>query len=93
MHRISNGIVYVNFKNVFSVFRILDTVGCKMKRGTHYILTLFEKKADPVNKTYDRLCGLVVRVPGYTSRGPGSIPDATRLSEKLRVFNGAHAAS
>jgi hypothetical protein len=30
----------------------------------------------------DRLCGLVVRVPGYRSRGPGSIPDATRFSEK-----------
>jgi hypothetical protein len=30
----------------------------------------------------NRLCGLVVRVPGYRSRGPGSIPDATRFSEK-----------
>jgi hypothetical protein len=30
----------------------------------------------------DRLCGLVVRVPGYSSRGPGSIPGATRFSEK-----------
>jgi hypothetical protein len=30
-----------------------------------------------------RLCGLVVRVPGYRSRGPGSIPGATRFfSEK-----------
>jgi hypothetical protein len=28
------------------------------------------------------LCGLVVRVPGYRSRGPGSIPRATRFSEK-----------
>jgi hypothetical protein len=27
----------------------------------------------------DRLCGLVVRVPGYRSRGPGSIPRATRF--------------
>jgi hypothetical protein len=27
----------------------------------------------------DRFCGLVVRVPGYRSRGPGSIPDATRF--------------
>jgi hypothetical protein len=28
-----------------------------------------------VNSEYDdRLCGLVVRVPGYRSRGPGSIP-------------------
>jgi hypothetical protein len=29
----------------------------------------------------DRLCGLVVRVSGYRSRGPGSISHATRLSE------------
>jgi hypothetical protein len=31
---------------------------------------------------HDRLCGLVVRVPAYRSRGPGSIPAATRFSEK-----------
>jgi hypothetical protein len=30
----------------------------------------------------DCLCGLVVRVPGYISRGPGSIPSAIRFSEK-----------
>jgi hypothetical protein len=30
----------------------------------------------------DRLCGLVVRVPGYKSIGSGSIPGATRFSEK-----------
>jgi hypothetical protein len=41
----------------------------------------------------DRLCGLVVRVPGYISRGPGSIPGATRFSEKQRVVNGVHSAS
>jgi hypothetical protein len=40
-----------------------------------------------------RVCGLVVRVPGYRSRGPGSIPGATRFSEKLWVWNGAHSAS
>jgi hypothetical protein len=28
------------------------------------------------------LCGLVVRVSGYRSRGPSSIPGATRFSEK-----------
>jgi hypothetical protein len=33
-------------------------------------------------KSKDRLCGLVVRVRGYRSRGQGSIPDATRFSEK-----------
>jgi hypothetical protein len=30
----------------------------------------------------DRLCGLVVKVHGYRSRGPGSIPGATKFSEK-----------
>jgi hypothetical protein len=30
----------------------------------------------------DRLCGLMARVPGYRSRDPGSIPGATRFSEK-----------
>jgi hypothetical protein len=33
-------------------------------------------------KFVDRLCGLVVRDPGYRSRGLGSIPGATRFSEK-----------
>jgi hypothetical protein len=35
-----------------------------------------------MQKKVDRLCGLVVRVPGYSSRDPGSIPGATRFSEK-----------
>jgi hypothetical protein len=29
-----------------------------------------------------RLCSLVVKVPGYRSLGLGSVPDATRFSEK-----------
>jgi hypothetical protein len=29
----------------------------------------------------DLLCGLVVRVSGYRSRGPGAIPGPTRFSE------------
>jgi hypothetical protein len=29
----------------------------------------------------NRLCGLVVRVPGYRSRGSGSIPGATKFPE------------
>jgi hypothetical protein len=31
----------------------------------------------------DRLCGLVVRVPGYISRGPGSICCSTRFFREL----------
>jgi hypothetical protein len=41
----------------------------------------------------DRLCGLVFRVPGYRSRGPGSITGTTRFSVKLWVGNGVHSAS
>jgi hypothetical protein len=41
----------------------------------------------------DHLCGLVVRVPGYRSIGLGSIPGATRFSEKWLVWNGVHSAS
>jgi hypothetical protein len=29
----------------------------------------------------DRLCGLVVRIPGYRIRGPGTIPGATTFPE------------
>jgi hypothetical protein len=36
---------------------------------------------DPEDRE-DRLCGLVDRVTAYRSRGPGSIPGATRFSEK-----------
>jgi hypothetical protein len=34
----------------------------------------------------------VVRVPGYRSTGPGSIPGATIFSEKYWVWNGVHSA-
>jgi hypothetical protein len=43
----------------------------------------FLKKILPLaSRLSDRLCGLVVRVTGYRSRGPGSILGATRFSEK-----------
>jgi hypothetical protein len=41
----------------------------------------------------DHLCGLVVRVRGYRSSCLGSIPGATRFSEKKCVWNGVHSAS
>jgi hypothetical protein len=41
---------------------------------------------------FDRLFDLVVRVPGYRSRDPGSIPGAARFSEKYWVWNGFHSA-
>jgi hypothetical protein len=39
---------------------------------------------------HDRLCGLVVRVLGYKSGGPGSIPGTTK--KKYWVWNGVHSA-
>jgi hypothetical protein len=33
-------------------------------------------------KGNDRFCGLVLRVPGYRSRGPGLIPGTTRFYDK-----------
>jgi hypothetical protein len=37
---------------------------------------------DPVRTSLNRLCGIVVRVPGYRSRGPGWITVAAKFSEK-----------
>jgi hypothetical protein len=40
-------------------------------------------------KTFiDRLCGLVVRVRGYRSEGPGSIPDTTRKKKVVGLERG-----
>jgi hypothetical protein len=36
------------------------------------------------NNTFDRPCGLVVRVLGYRIGGPGSIPGTTRFSEEKK---------
>jgi hypothetical protein len=40
------------------------------------------KPYTPRPLTPDRLCGVVVRFPGYKSRGPGSVLGATRFSKK-----------
>jgi hypothetical protein len=52
---------------------------CRAIRITSCLQTLFFK--------------LVVRVPGYRSRGPGSISCAIRFSEKYWVWNGVRSAS
>jgi hypothetical protein len=51
---------------------------CFMSRTTEQISHDFTYSLSCV----DRLCGLVVRGPGYRSRGPGSITGAARFSEK-----------
>jgi hypothetical protein len=44
-----------------------------------------------INIIYDRLCSPVVRVPGHRFSDPGSIPGATRFSDKYWVWNGVHS--
>jgi hypothetical protein len=39
-------------------------------------------------KNKDRICGLVVRVPGYRSWGPGSIPGTTRKRNVVGLERG-----
>jgi hypothetical protein len=47
--------------------------------GSHETLILPTRRiSSAYGNSLDRLCGIVVRVPGYRSRGPG----ATRFSEK-----------
>jgi hypothetical protein len=44
----------------------------------HAVTTLLMQGFEPVKVVGDRLCGLVVKVLGYRSGGPGSIPGTTR---------------
>jgi hypothetical protein len=51
------------------------------QRYTNERVTVIIQK---VKVSLDRLCGLVVEVPGYRSRGPGSISGATRFFLRSR---------
>jgi hypothetical protein len=42
----------------------------------------------PLYKYYNSLCGLVVRVLGYRSGGPGSIPGTTRKKKVVGLERG-----
>jgi hypothetical protein len=53
-----------------------------------YMLTLYARFAYPLYEQ-DRLCGLVVRVLGYRSGGPGSIPGTTRKKNLVGLERGA----
>jgi hypothetical protein len=57
-------------ESVFGEFRSVDMGSIAVGR-VKMVLTM-------VYNTQDRLCGLVVRVLGYRSGGPGSIPCTTK---------------
>jgi hypothetical protein len=59
--------------------KIIPNFGRLSKR----VLLAFRKKSTRfVHFSMCMACGLVVTVPGYRSRGPGSISGATRFSKK-----------
>jgi hypothetical protein len=83
----------VNWKssNDFVGNRTRDLLFCNIMprptmipRDLHVVLTtkMYSANNYLVKQLLDRLCGLVASVPGYRSRGPGSIPGSTRFSEK-----------
>jgi hypothetical protein len=58
-----------------------------------YVLCTHECNFGGKYGTNDRLCGLVVRVLGYRSEGPGSIPGTTRFSEEKKKSSGSGKGS
>jgi hypothetical protein len=56
---------------------MLNFLTCTAKQPLHSDSLNFHSK-EKCSEVLDRLCGLVVRVLGYRSGGPGSIPDTTR---------------
>jgi hypothetical protein len=73
--------------NVDKLFVLLCFRHCAVSRKVAgYIPDEFIKFPSLSNP--DRLCGLVVRVPGYRFRGPGSIPGATRKKKVVGLERG-----
>jgi hypothetical protein len=64
----------------------------KVKTDQFLFFYLMKHNINMHIKQIDRLCGLVVRVLGYRSGGPGSIPGTTRKISS-GVWNGVHTAS
>jgi hypothetical protein len=54
----------------------------KPEQAIGLVLELEEENLFYIKVMSYGICGLVVRVPCYRSRGPGSIPSTTRFSEK-----------
>jgi hypothetical protein len=53
-----------------------------VRKNVYFITNITTRILITYSTKDDRLCGLVVRVLGYRSGGPGSIPGTTRFSEK-----------
>jgi hypothetical protein len=68
-----------------AIVPVLQTRRQEMRRQNDFALVNYEALVELYHlwlSHEDRICGLVVRVPRYKSRGPGSIPGALGFSEK-----------
>jgi hypothetical protein len=77
--------IHLTFSMPFLLVEILVTNISKNECGienAYITFALTYIKYTFAYRAVDLLCGLVVRIHGYRSRGPGSIPGATRFSEK-----------
>jgi hypothetical protein len=68
-------------RKIFPILRFTNRIRFLDSKVLLLSITRIHIAACDIN-IYDRLCGLVVRVPGYRSRGLGSFPCATRFFEK-----------
>jgi hypothetical protein len=64
-----------------------------LEQFTVYALSPWQYKHSEITRLHRQTAASVVRVPGYRSRGAGSIPGDIRFSEKKWVWNGVHLTS
>jgi hypothetical protein len=68
-----------SFINFYSSRSIIRRIESRRMRWAEHAARMGDKKIVRVYMLLvDRLCGLVVRVLGYRSGGPGSIPGTTK---------------
>jgi hypothetical protein len=71
-------------KEILRELQFVDFMTCTLRSKVLYcsiLLHCVDLASEILFPSTDRLSGLVVRVPGCRSRGPGSIPGATRFSK------------
>jgi hypothetical protein len=68
-------LIYITFKCKYYYYFLRQKM-CRLDTMNH--ISTF------MTHIYDRLCGLMVRVLGYRSGGPGSIPGTTMFSEERK---------
>jgi hypothetical protein len=75
------------------VVSVTDPYGCILGFLDRTEKTLNVRNIKAYSGVVDRLCGLVGRVLGYRSGGPGSIPGTTRKKKNVVGLRRVHSVS